>query len=199
MVFPRLNGVWADLAPVLEPVGMAGMTVTIQAEDGEVEVHEHDLVVTRDQRGAFDGNAQATVSGGGRVKAVLDVGGIPADLEDSIVLPEQVVSVTGRVGVEQESEGFRVTLIDDPSPVHIEVESELAGRLVAFCGIATLGSPGCAGLDRSLRRIRLSLPEAGQSYWVGFDTLLPEERASIEACLSPALPAKRSRRSLDSK
>ena len=132
-----------------------------------------------------DALLRARFRGDGELEADVELGGFPGRFEDRVRIPEQEREIAAKIIIEGGGRGggdYRVTLEELPVTVGVEVESELAGRLVSFCrrlSLLVVGDAGCGALDRALSNPRLPLPEPGTRFVVRRDELTPEERARL--------------------
>jgi hypothetical protein len=99
----------------------------------------------------------------------------------------QSVSVAGSGDVRRDQEGYWISPQELPPFVEVEIESELAEKMVKLCkGLAFLPGMGsaCTGLRHSLAFIRLPLPEPGDTYLVPLSVLTEAEIKEFDAYLT---------------
>lgn len=188
--FPRLNQTYRDLAPEISPVSSGGLEVRLHSPANSITVRSHRLELDPVSDGSFRFVAVASVLGKAQLVASLDAGGVPAELADEVLLPIQDVEVAGRAEVRRTAEGYEVVPRELPSHVALAVQSRLAGQLVTWCDLSSILVPGleCAGLDQALSRVRLPLPEPGETYFLEATRLLPEEQATLDGALGASPP-----------
>ena len=184
--FERLNGVYEDLEAFVEPIQSGPLTIQLASPSHRLEMRAHEILLSPlgDGRHRFRGSVRFL--GEGTLHAEMDFGGIPATFGDRVVFPDQTREIDATVFIEPVEEGYLVTADELPPFVEVEVESQLASQLVAWCGRIALfvaGDAGCATLDRQLRYPRLPLPAPGTTYLVRADDLTPDERSLINLYL----------------
>lgn len=186
LVSDRVNGEHADLASEIEPVEFGPLVVEISSPHHRLEVLEHELRLGPEADGSDRAQVWVRYQGEADLLAELVVAGMTSEIEDHIELPLQELEVSGRIELVREEEGYRVTVLEAPSHVEVEVESDLGAQLETLCqgfAIMTLGTFDCDALGRALSRLRLPLPEPGESYFVAASALTQQEHRQVEAYL----------------
>lgn len=188
--FAAFNGRFSEPGAALGVVEQGPLTLRLVSPDNALDVLEHRVRLEPLGDGSHRAELTAAVRGRGRLVADLSVsGGAPGRLVDEVTLPAQSVAVEGRVRLAPGAEGYRVVPLELPEAVHLEVESALAGRLVALCGGFTLLVPGgadCRGLGRALSRVAVPLPEPGEELLLPYAALGPAERDRLDRYLARA-------------
>ena len=179
----RVNGVHEDLDIDISPIEFGPVIIRLSTPSYRLEVLEHELQLGAVGNGVEAGRVKARFSGKAHLVAELGVGDVTSEIEDDIELPLQEIDLAGRVELVREGDGYRVTTLETPSHVEVEVESDLAERLELLCrgfAVMAMGSIDCESLDQSLTRINLPLPEPGRQFFVSASDLTPHERQQIE-------------------
>ena len=179
----RVNGVHQDLDVDIAPIELGPVVIRLSTPSYRLEVLEHELQLGAVGDGVDAGRVKARFSGKAHLVAELGVGDVTSEIDDNIELPLQEIDLEGRVELVREGDGYRVTTLETPSHLEIQVESDLAGRLELLCrgfAIMAMGSIDCESLDQSLTRIKLPLPELGREFIISSSDLTPHERQQIE-------------------
>ena len=182
----RLNGVHSDLKAEISPVTVGPVTVRLTTPSHNLEVLEHELRLGPVDKRVDAATLRARYQGEAQVVAELELAGMTSEIDDHIVLPLQETEITGLVEIARDGDGYRVTTIETPSHVEIQVESDLAARLEILCrgfAVMTMGNVDCEALDQALSVVKIPLPEPGQEYFISSADLTEEERRQIEAYL----------------
>ncbi len=189
LVFERLNGTYEDLGANLRPVVSGPVTVRISSPSHRLTLIAHRLELAPLGGGEHSGRLTARFRGQAHLTVGVELGGLPSELEDDVLVPEQERTVDGRFRVDRRPDGYALTMIELPPDVPVEVESGLGKDLVAWCGRLTFflpGDSGCDGLDRALSNPRVPLPKPGSKVFLEAADLTPEERAALDAYLAAA-------------
>lgn len=185
LVSDRVNGVHRDLAPTIAPLELGPLTVKISSPAQILEVFEHELWL---EPAGHDETARlrAKYQGQAELVAELMIGDAKTQLTDQIEIPLQETELSGRVHLERDAAGYRVTTIELPDHVEVEVRSGLGAQLAPLCrgmSVISMGGVDCDALARSLSRLRLPLPDPGRSYFLDDASLTETERRQIDAYL----------------
>lgn len=183
----RYNRAYPGLSAEPEPIERGPLSVRLSAPRFDLEVLANRLELRPAGGCRHRGVLRGRFTGDGELLAEVELGNIPARFEDRVRVPEQERQIEARINVEPAAGGWTVTLEELPETVTVEVESELAGSLVAFCrrlSMFVAGDAGCGLLERSLSEPRLRLPEPGTRFLVRRDELVEEERRRLEAYLA---------------
>ena len=87
--------------------------------------------------------------------------------------------------LDSDPEGYRVTLVDPPASVPVEIESDLGRRLSSLCeGLAFFLGLDCGDLDRSFRTVEVPMPASGEAFVVPAERLTAAERSFFDARLA---------------
>ncbi len=187
----RLNQVYSNLVREVLPVRQGPISVQLNFLEHSVEIRNNRLEVTRnplDNGHKF--RVVVTFQGEAEIESRLEMAGLPATLRDDIRLPLQSISVSGRAAIRRDPEGYWISPQELPPFIQVEVESQLAEKMVTLCkGLAFLPGFGsaCQGLQQSLAFIRLPLPAPGDTYRVPFSVLTDAEIREFDEYLSAAI------------
>jgi hypothetical protein len=180
----RVNGVHRDVPVDTVPFSGGGITVELTSPTNTLEIHEHLVKLRPAADGTHEVVARIRFSGSAKLVAVLTLAGLPASLEDDVLLPEQVKEIVARVELAQSDEGILVTPVENPSEVEIAIQSQLAGRIVTLCeGFSLIPGTGlaCDGLEDAFSTVRLPIPPPGDTYLIEYEALNADERRQIDA------------------
>ncbi len=182
----RLDGEHADLAADIESFSYGPMSVELVSPANLIQVHRHELELEAAENGGHRARLLIELEGWADLRARFDFGGIPGEMQDMVTLPLQTRSLEGEVDLERIDGGYLVTVVEAPSHAELEIESELAGRLVQLCEGMRLLVPGldCGGVERVFSVVRLPLPKPGESFVIRDSALSDAERRQIDAYLS---------------
>lgn len=178
-----LNGTFEDLASELGSVEAGGLTLDLVSPRNRLTIHRNRLSL-RPGPGAGElvGLLELELDGDGDVEAWIEGTGEP--IRDRVAAPRQTVRVASTLRVERAEAGYRVTLLDPPPSVPVEVESGLGRQLLGVCeGLAALPffAVDCDGLERTLEVVEVPLPAAGEGFDVPAERLGPAERDAFDA------------------
>jgi hypothetical protein len=180
----RVNGVHEDLEVDIAPIELGPLVIQLRAPSYSFEVLEHELQLGAVGEGVDAGRLQARFKGKAYVVAEFGVGDVTSEIDDNIELPLQEVDLGGRVELVREGDGYRVTALEIPSYLEIQMESDLAGQLDLLCrgfSVMALGAIDCDALDQALTRVKLPLPEPGRQFFISSSDLTPHELQQVEA------------------
>lgn len=186
VVSDRVDGVHSDLATDLAPVQIGPVTVVLTSPTHTLEVFEHELSLGPAGDGTEAASLRARYQGQAHLVAELEVGGMTSELDDDIELPLQETEISGRIEIARQEGGYRVTAVEAPSHVAIQVESDLAGRLGLLCrgfAVLTMGNVDCDAVDQAMSVVRVPLPEPGDEFFIASADLTAHERDQIESYL----------------
>ena len=182
----RVNGEHTDLASEIAPVEFGPLMVHLSSPGHTLEVLEHELRLGPAADGSEHAQVWARYQGEADLVAELVIAGMTSEIEDHIELPLQEFEVSGRVELAREGDGYQITVLEAPSYVEVEVKSDLGAQMETLCqgfAVMTLGTFDCDGVGRAFSRVRLPLPEPGESYFVAAAELTQQERRQVEAYL----------------
>ena len=156
LISDRVNGVHRDFETDLAPIEIGPVTVVLTSPTHSLEVFEHELSLAPGEGGAEMATLRARYQGQAHLVADLEVAGMSSEIDDNIELPLQETEVTGLVEIVRVEDGYRVTALEAPSHVEIQVESDLAGGWGSCAGALRCWPWGTSIARRSIRRCRWS-------------------------------------------
>jgi hypothetical protein len=186
LVSDRVNGIHSDLETDLAPIEVGPVTVVLTSPTHSLEVFEHELRLAPGKDGAETATLRARYQGVAHLVAELEVAGIASEIDDNIELPLQETEISGLVEIVRLGDGYRVTVLEAPSHVEIQVESDMAGRLGMLCrgfAVLAMGSVDCEAVDQSMSVVKVPLPEPGEEFFVASEDLTEQEREQVETYL----------------
>jgi hypothetical protein len=186
LISDRVNGVHRDFETDLAPIEIGPVTVVLTSPTHFLEVFEHELRLEPGKDGTEAATLRARYQGQAHLVAELGMAGVTSEIDDDIELPLQDTEVSGRIEIVRVGDGYRVTALEAPSHVEIQVESDLAGRLGLLCrGLAVLamGNVDCEAVDQAMSVVKVPLPEPGEEFFVASEDLTEMERGQIESYL----------------
>ena len=186
LISDRVDGVHADLAADLAPIEVGPVTVTLTSPSHSIEVLEHQLLIGFGESGADTARVKARYQGKAKLIAELEIGGVASEIEDEIELPLQETEIAGLIEIARDGDGYRVTVLEAPEHVEIQIESNLAGQLGMLCrgfAVLSMGNVDCEAVDQAMSRLRVPLPEPGEEYLVAREALTEGELEQLESYL----------------
>lgn len=186
LISDRVNGVHRDLETDLAPIEIGPVTVVLTSPTHSLEVFEHELSLAPGGSGAQTATLRARYQGQAHLVAELEIAGMTSEIDDNIELPLQETEVSGLVEIVRVGDGYRVTALEAPSHVEIQVESDLAGRLGLLCrgfAVLAMGNVDCEAVDQAMSVVKVPLPEPGEEFFVASEDLTEQERGQIESYL----------------
>jgi len=186
LISDRVNGVHTDFEIDLAPIEVGPVTVVLSSPTHSLEVFEHELSLAPGEGGAEMATLRARYQGQAHLVADLEVAGMSSEIDDNIELPLQETEVTGLVEIVRVEDGYRVTALEAPSHVEIQVESDLAGRLGLLCrgfAVLAMGNVDCEAVDQAMSVVKVPLPEPGEEFFVASEDLTEQERGQIDKVL----------------
>jgi len=186
LISDRVNGVHRDFETDLAPIEIGPVTVVLTSPTHLLEVFEHELRLAPGEGGAEMATLRARYQGQAHLVADLEVAGMSSEIDDNIELPQQETEVTGLVEIVRVEDGYRVTALEAPSHVEIQVESDLARRLGLLCrgfAVLAMGNVDCEAVDQAMSVVKVPLPEPGEEFFVANEDLTEQERGQIDKVL----------------
>lgn len=182
----RVNGIHTDLGSDLAPIEVGPVTVVLTSPTHSLEVLEHELSLGPGKDGAEAARLKVRYQGQAYLVAALEIAGMTGDIDDNIEVPLQETEIEGLVEIDREGDGYRITALEAPSHVEIQVESGLAGQLGLLCrgfAVLAMGNVDCEAVDQAMSVIRVPLPEPGEEFFIASEDLTEQEREQIESYL----------------
>lgn len=187
--FERLNRDYSEVTPEILPVTDGAITIRLSSPRNNVTVRNHLLRLEPGSGGSHSADLRIEFSGQGVLVADVDMGGMGTRLQDQVVVPPQAANVQGRVRLQKVEGGYLVTPEQLPKRIGIRIQSGVGRQIVGFCdGLSAipLTSFDCSGLERSLSRVVVPLPEPGEPFLLESSDLTAEERQRLDAYLGSA-------------
>lgn len=183
--FDSLNRAYHLEDSQVAPVRQGPVTIHMTSPRNSLILKDHSVTLTPQGDGTYQASIGVDLMGSGDLVADLVTGaGTSSRLEDVVIVPRQQVRLDGRVRFARVPGGWDVTALSLPPEVEVAIQSRLAGNLVSLCGqMAVFLGLDCDGLDRSLSRVEVPLPEAGSVFFLPEEDLSPAEAAALDAYL----------------
>jgi len=183
--FDSLNRTYQLEDSGVAPVRQGPVTIHMSSPRNSLILKGHSVTLTPHGDGTYGASVGIDLMGSGDLVADLVTdAGTSSRLEDVVIVPRQELRLDGRVRFARVPGGWDVTALSLPGEVKLAIQSRLAGNLVTLCGqMAVFLGLDCDGLDRSLSRVEVPLPEAGSVFFLPEDDLSPAEAAALDAYL----------------
>jgi hypothetical protein len=183
--FDSLNRAYHLEDSDVAPVRQGPVTIHMTSPRNALILKDHSVTLTPHGDGSYLASVGIDLMGSGDLVADLVTdAGTSSRLEDVVIVPRQQVRLDGRVRFARVPDGWDVTALSLPREVKLDIQSRLAGNLVTLCGqMAVFLGLDCDGLDRSLSRVGVPLPEAGSVFFLPEEDLSPAEVAALDAYL----------------
>lgn len=183
--FPSLNRAYRMDDSAVAPVRQGPVTIFLSSPRNSFVLKAHSVTLLPLGDGTYRASVGVDFLGSGDLVAdLVTQAGTSSRLEDLVVMPRQQVRLDGRVRFARVAEGWDVTALSLPRQVEIGIQSRLVGNLVTLCGqMAVFLGLDCDGLDRSLSRVEVPLPEPGSVFFLPAGELTPAEAAAFDAFL----------------
>jgi hypothetical protein len=183
--FERVNGLYSNPDPELEPVQQGPITVQLRSPENSVELFRHRLALVPMPQGRWRAQLAVEFEGEGKLEADVSLAGMTTLLKDEVRLPRQQLVVTGTILMERVDQGYRVLALELPPNIEVALESRLATNVVVACRNLTRFLPlvGCTGLKDALRRATVPLPPAGTELFLPDSLLTDPDRATLNHLL----------------
>lgn len=189
--FPSLNRLYPDRQVAIAPVAWGPFRIALSTPGADLRLSAHRVRLAPLGDGTHAVWAEATFSGAGTLVADLEVAGAATRRSDRVLLPRQTRAARGRVRITRAAREYRVVPLELPTELRVDVRSQLARELVAWCdglpGLAWLGVD-CGGLDRALSSVAVPLPPPGSAYAIPYAELTPAERGELDRYLDETAP-----------
>ncbi len=185
--FDRVNGVYSNPNPDLEPIHQGPMTVQLRSPANRVELRENRLLLRPNEDGTHNAWLTLELQGEGDLEADLLIGGMTSTMTDKVTLPPQTLLLEGRIRMDRVDGGYRVTAVDLQGEVRLEIRSQLAEGLVTTCSRISILVPlgaSCKELERSLSVATVPMPESGTTFLLSDDLLTDSDRQGLDTYLS---------------
>lgn len=181
----RLNRSYSEVAPEIMPVVEGPLTVRLSSPRNQITVRRHLLRLEPGSGGSHSADLSIEFQGKGWLVADVEAGPVATRLQDEVLVPPQVAKLQGRVRIRRVQGGYGITPEQLPERLGVRIQSGIGRQLVNVCdGASVLLALDCPGLERSLSRAVIPLPEAGEEYLLEDAELTAAERSQIDGYLS---------------
>lgn len=181
----RLNRSYSEVAPDILPVVEGPLTVRLSSPRNQITVRRHLLRLEPGSGGSHSADLSIEFQGKGWLVADVEAGPLSTRLQDEVLVPPQVAKIQGRMRVRKVQGGYGITPEQLPDKLGVRIQSGIGRQLVNVCdGASVLLALDCPGLERSLSRAVIPLPEAGEEYLLEDAELTAAERSQIDSYLS---------------
>ncbi len=181
--FDRLNKSYENVAPKIKEAQSGPLIIRLSSPEHQLTLYSHRLEIQ-----PMGGNnihqikLSAEIEGRGRLLAEIDLLGLRQTIKDRFQIPRQKKQLTGKVRIDRETAGYRITPIKTPKSISITIHSDLGLQLVLWCNALPLPLLDCADLDRVLSQLTLPLPQ-DKIFFIKNAELRPDEQAALDKYL----------------
>jgi len=184
-VFAKLNRTYSQFVDQLQPVVLGPVEVLLRSPRQQLQLSQHHAWIEPAAEGTHSLRIELAVQGSGTINAVLRAAGLEGKLEDELVLPLQTLRLDGRVRLARSPAGYQIALVEAPPSVEVQIQSQLAGRLVPVCRqmALVLVRFDCAALETALSRIQVPLPAPGTEFLLPIEEVSPDEARALDRYL----------------
>jgi hypothetical protein len=186
--FARLNRTYSQFVDQLQPVVLGPVEVLLRSPQHELQLSRHHAWLEPAAEGTHSVRVEIEVQGSGTINAVLRAAGLEGKLDDELVLPLQTLRLDGRIRLSRSAEGYQISLVEAPETVEVQIQSQLAGRLVPVCRqmALVLVRFDCAALEDALSRVNVPIPKPGTEFLLPIEEVSPEEAKALDRYLASA-------------
>ncbi|MEO1086047.1 MAG: hypothetical protein AAFY88_17545 [Acidobacteriota bacterium] len=182
-------GVYENLDAGLVPFQQGPVTLLIRSPEHQLRVHGNRLSLERRADGTLDAAFEADVEGWGQLIVDVQAAGSSTTFEDRVEVPRQWLRTQGEVGLERADGGWNVTFHDYVhDAVGVQIKSAVSAQVVDACRtMVSLGFAAidCDGVQASLTRIQVPLPERGSSFLIRRELLREVEAELFDRFAAP--------------
>ena len=187
----RLNRSYSEVAPDILPVVEGPLKVSLSSPRNEITVRRHLLRLEPGSGGSHSADLSIEFQGKGWLVADVAAGPVATRLQDEVLVPPQVAKIQGRVRIRKVQGGYGITPEQIPEKLGVRIQSGIGRQLVNVCdGASVLLALDCPGLEQSLSRAVIPLPQAGEEYLLEDTELTAAERSQIDGYLSGQGPGR---------
>ncbi len=180
--FDRLNKTYENVAPKIKTVQSGPLIIRLSSPEHRLTLYSHALEIQHGKNDLHQIQLSAEIEGEGRLLAEIDLLGLRQEIKDRFQIPRQKKQIPGKIRVDREATGYRITPIEIPKNVTIAIHSDLGKQLVLWCKALPLPLMDCDDLDRMLSQLTLPLPQ-DKTFLIKNTDLRPEERAVLDQYL----------------
>jgi hypothetical protein len=191
--FARLNRTYSQFVDQLQPVVLGPVEVLLRSPQHQLVLSRHHTWLEPAAEGTHSVRVEIEVQGSGTINAVLRAAGLEGKLDDELTLPLQTLRLDGRIRLARSAAGYQIALVEAPESVEVQIESQLAGRLVPLCRqmALVLVRFDCAALEDALSRVQVPIPQPGTEFLLPIEEVSPEEAKALDRYLvQAASPSK---------
>jgi hypothetical protein len=190
--FARLNRTYSQFVDQLQPVVLGPVEVLLRSPRHELQIAGHRAWLTPADPGIHNVRVDLELSGSGTINAVLRMAGLEGKLDDELTLPRQTLRMDGQIRLARTAAGYAIALVQAPPTVSVQIQSQLAGRLVPVCRqmALVLVTFDCTALEDALSRVQVPLPKPGTEFLLPIGEVTPEEAKALDGYLIEAAKAK---------
>ena len=190
--FARLNRTYSQFVDQLQPVVLGPVEVLLRSPRHQLEISRHRAWLTPADGGTHTIRVDLELSGSGTINAVLRMAGLEGKLDDELTLPRQTLRMDGKIRLARTAAGYAIALVQAPPSVEVQIQSQLAGRLVPVCRqmALVLVTFDCAALEDALSRVQVPIPKPGTEFLLPIGEVTPEEAKALDSYLIEAAKAK---------
>ena len=182
----KLNRTYKDLVSDFAPIQQSGMTLTLSSPSQTVQVKDNSATLAARPDGTYDATITLEFLGKGLLTGDIEWAGQGTRLQDELIVPQQRITLPGRVRVKPAATGYELTTLTLPAELELVVKSQMAGNFVTWCerlALVPFTNLDCTGLERSMSAVKVPLPAAGETYLLPYEELGEEERRAIDEYL----------------
>ena len=177
--FDRLNQDYKNIAPKIKEVQSGPLIIRLSSPKHLLTLHSHALEILRGKDDVHQIQLSAEIEGGGQLLAEIDLFGLGQTIKDRFQIPRQKKQLSGKIRVDREAAGYRITPVKIPKNISVIIHSELGKQLVLWCKALPLALMDCDDLDRMLSKLTLTLPQ-DKPFFIKNVDLRSEERAVLD-------------------
>ncbi len=189
LAFEAANRTYEGLELQAEPVVWGPLQLLLWARDVQFSVLAHRLALSPLADGSHRAQLVVRARGQGTLRASATLLSWSTQQSDLASAPAQEREVAGRLRVAREADRYRVTPLELPARVSVQIRTGLAERLVGWCeGLPLLPVLGieCDDLRHALTTVDLPLPRPGETYDVLRSDLSDAEERALDEYLGAA-------------
>jgi hypothetical protein len=186
--FARLNRTYSQFVDQLQPVVLGPVEVLLRSPQHQLQLTRHHAWLEPAAEGTHKIRVDIELTGSGTINAVLRAAGLEGKLDDELTLPRQTLRLDGRIRLARSQAGYQIALVEAPESVEVQIQSQLAGRLVPVCRqmALVLVTFDCAALEDALTRVNVPLPKPGTEFLLPIDEVSPAEAKALDRYLVQA-------------
>jgi len=185
--FDRLNRTYTSFVQDLASIELGAVHIDLASPEHSMTLERHTVRLEPLGGGSYRAALEIDFHGGGLLEADLLIGAIDSHLSDELTIPQQGITLEGRIRIDSRSEGYEITLLEiDQKEVAVRIQSKLAGRIVPLCHqlALVLVRLGCDALEEALTIVRVAMPPAGEVYFLFREELTETEAELLDAFLA---------------